>query len=91
VRRIEILGVTRANGLESDKRLFRQIYRIRIPTEVEPAVAIGNMRVRQVVLGIVDRDTEQLLWGRKSVVTTTANPPPADNSTGQYLSQTAGD
>jgi hypothetical protein len=90
VRRVEVLGVTRANGMESDKRLFRQIYRIRIPTEIEAAVAISQMRVRHVVLGIVDLESNQLLAGKRTVVTT-ADQTSGDNPSGQYLSQTAGD
>ena len=31
IRRLEVLGVTRANGVETDKRIFRQIYQVRIP------------------------------------------------------------
>jgi hypothetical protein len=53
VRRLEVLGVTRANSMEADKRLFRQVYRVRIPTEVEPAVAITT-RVARVALHLYD-------------------------------------
>jgi hypothetical protein len=91
VRRIDMLGVTRANGMESDKRIFRQIYRIRIPTEIEAEVALSQPRVRNVVLGIVDLASNQLLAGRRTVTTTTAAQIATENPVGQYLSQTAGE
>lgn len=55
VRRITVLGVTRTNGMESDKRLFRQIYQLRISTEVEDIVTLLNTRVRHVVLTLKDQ------------------------------------
>jgi hypothetical protein len=53
VRRLEVRGMTTANGQESDKRIFRHMYQVRIPTEIEQAVAIGT-RVEAVVLRIMD-------------------------------------
>lgn len=90
VRRVEILGVTRANGMESDKRLFRQIYRIRIPTEVEAEIALTHTRVANVVIGIVDKETNQLLAGRR-MVSYTAGQTYVDDPIGQYQSQIAGE
>lgn len=54
VRRITILGVSRTNSIEADKRLFRQIYQVRISTEIEDVVLLLNTRVRQVALSIMD-------------------------------------
>lgn len=48
IRRLTIMGVTRTNSMEVDKRLFRQIYRVRIPTEVEAPVSGIRSRVRKV-------------------------------------------
>jgi hypothetical protein len=65
VRRITVLGTTRTNGMEADKRLFRQIYQLRISTEIEDVVTLFTTRVRQVVLGITDMQGNQL-WGPKA-------------------------
>ena len=55
VRRLTVMGVTRANGMEADKRIFRQIYQVRIPTEIEDAVAVSSTRVSRVLLNIVNK------------------------------------
>jgi hypothetical protein len=68
VRRITVLGVSRTNSLESDKRLFRQIYQLRISTEIEDVVNLLNTRVRQVALKIMDMDYPQhQLWGPRTI------------------------
>jgi hypothetical protein len=60
IRRLEVLGVTRANGMESDKRLFRQVYQVRIPTEVEDFVTVmSTPRVRSVVVQILNMYGQQ--------------------------------
>jgi len=63
-RRLEVLGTTRTNTLESDKRIFRQIYRVRIPTEVEWPVATSHYRVKHVILSLVEKDDpeQRVLW-----------------------------
>jgi len=63
VRRITILGTTRTNSMETDKRLFRQIYQVRVSTEVEDIVTLLPTRVRQLVLTIMEKNTGELLWG----------------------------
>jgi hypothetical protein len=63
VRRITVMGVTRTNSMETDKRLFRQIYHLRIPTEIEDPVSLLTTRVRHVVLTILDRYSRTTLWG----------------------------
>jgi hypothetical protein len=65
-RRVEVLGVTRTNSMEADKRLFRQIYRVRIPTEVEWPVLYSYGRVREVILSMVTMQ-KQPVWGPKVV------------------------
>ena len=91
VRRLEVLGTTRTNGMESDKRLFRQIYRIRIPTDIESPIAISGTRVERVVLSIIEKDTGDLLWGERAIDTISPGEF-LDNETitGQYSSTTAG-
>lgn len=59
LRRLQVLGVTRANGMEVDKRLFRQVYQLRIPTEVEDPVTLLNTRVASVALSFINKDTGQ--------------------------------
>jgi hypothetical protein len=84
VRRVDMLGTTRANGMEADKRLFRQIYRVRIPTEVEDIIAVANTRVRNVLLTVIDTTSEKTVIGPDLISRT------ADQSlisTGQYRSQ----
>jgi hypothetical protein len=54
VRRVTMLGTTRTNSMEVDKRLFRQIYRVRIPTEVEAAAAASGVRVSRVSVTLTD-------------------------------------
>jgi len=63
VRRITILGTTRTNSMETDKRLFRQVYQVRVSTEVEDIVTLLPTRVRQLVLTIMEKNTGELLWG----------------------------
>jgi hypothetical protein len=92
VRRITVLGTTRANGMEVDKRLFRQVYRLRVSTEVEDPVAIATTRVAKVVLTVVARAGGAYRAGEQTT-TTTAQTPDSTSSTsnGQYRSDTAGD
>jgi hypothetical protein len=71
VRRLEVLGVTRANGVEADKRLFRQIYQVRIPTEVETPEPTITTRVGSLILKILAKDTRQLL--SQTTVSSTAD------------------
>jgi len=59
-RRLEVLGVTRANGVEADKRIFRQIYQIRIPTEVETPEPTLTTRVRSLILSVLAKNTGEL-------------------------------
>lgn len=54
VRRITVLGTTRTNSMEADKRLFRQVYQLRISTEIEDIVTLMSTRVRHVALSIMD-------------------------------------
>jgi hypothetical protein len=90
VRRLEVLGVTRANGLESDKRIFRQIYQVRIPTEVEDIVTLSTTRVRNVLMTITDMYSGRL--AREFVISRTADQTPQDPPVyGLYQSETAGD
>jgi hypothetical protein len=63
VRRITVLGVSRTNSMEADKRLFRQIYQLRISTEVEDIVTLFPTRVRHVALSLIEKRTGQLVWG----------------------------
>lgn len=86
VRRLDMLGTTRANGMEGDKRLFRQIYRVRIPTEVEDIVTTMSTRVRNVLLTIVDTTADVL--SSSSQIGRTADQTPA---LGQYRSETPGE
>jgi hypothetical protein len=91
-RRLWVLATSRTNNMEVDKRLFRQIYRLRIETEIEDVVAISQTRVKEVVLRLIDKDTGTLLMGPAEVTTTNAfkyNPPAIQ--TGQYQSQDAGE
>ena len=91
IRRLEVLGTTRTTTVESDKRLFRRIYRVRIPTEIEDLVGISTTRVQKVILSVVEKESGQLLFGQREI-TSPANPfqlPEID--TGQYQSQTAGE
>jgi len=68
VRRITVLGTTRANSLDQDKRIFRQIYQIRVCTEIEDVVTTLTTRVRQAVLRIMDMDSPQhQLWGPANI------------------------
>jgi hypothetical protein len=53
IRRLEVLAMTTSNGQESDKRIFRHLFQVRIPTEVEASVAIGS-RVQAVALTVRD-------------------------------------
>ena len=88
VRRLEVLGTTRANGMEADKRLFRQVYRVRIPTEVEDVVTTLNTRVREILLTLVDKTSGEELSG-PSVINRTADQ--SASTQGQYRSETPGD
>jgi hypothetical protein len=93
IRRLEVLGVTRGNGMEADKRLFRQIYQIRIPTEVEDFVSASETRVRHVVLDLVQIDADgQTLQRERSISAIAKTGTPLEPSIhGQYGSDSAGD
>jgi hypothetical protein len=62
VRRITVLGTTRTNSMEADKRLFRQIYQLRISTEIEDIVGALGSRVAEVILSVTDMHSNPL-WG----------------------------
>jgi hypothetical protein len=63
IRRLEVLKSTPSIGLDKDDmRIFRMIYQIRIPTEIEPIVAMGT-RVKHIVLQIVDTVSGSVLGG----------------------------
>jgi hypothetical protein len=85
VRRITIMGVSRTNSMEADKRLFRQIYQVRISTEVEDPVTLLTTRVRRLALTITDMQGNTL---RSPRYTSTINPggEPAPETPGQYQS-----
>lgn len=85
VRRLEVMGVTRANGLEADKRLFRQIYQVRIPTEVESPVPLLTTRVRDVILTLINKGTD-IVVGEYDISRTADQTPVL----GQYRSQSTG-
>jgi len=102
VRRITVMAVSRANGMEADKRIFRQIYHIRIPTEIRASQAVSNIRVRQVImtvfakttkggLSIFDKGSGDLVYGPAAVATITSGNPLDPSIPGQYQSQTAGE
>jgi hypothetical protein len=91
VRRLEVLGTTRTTTVEADKRLFRQIYRVRIPTEIEDPVGISTTRVAKVVLSVVEIESGQLLFGQREITSTASRFQLPDIDTGQYQSQTAGE
>jgi len=63
VRRITVMGTTRSNSMETDKRLFRQIYQLRISTEVEDPVSLLTTRVRHIALTILEMHGHQVVWG----------------------------
>lgn len=67
VRRITVMGVSRTNGMESDKRLFRQIYQLRISTEIEDPVLLLNTRVRHLALTIKDMYSQETVWGPNDI------------------------
>jgi hypothetical protein len=67
VRRITVLGVSRSNSMEADKRLFRQIYQLRVSTEIEDIVPLLTTRVRQVVLTIVQMYGGPVVWGERVI------------------------
>jgi len=91
VRRITIMGTTRANGMEADKRLFRQIYQVRIPTEVESMIPIATTRVAKVILDLVEMRTGQVVWGKRAVSAIGDTPQVLPGEIhGQYQSETAG-
>lgn len=60
IRRLEVLSMTTSNGQESDKRIFRHLFQVRIPTEVEAAVAIGS-RVRAVALTVFSTGSQDAI------------------------------
>ena len=88
VRRLQLLGTSRTNSMEADKRLFRQIYRVRIPTEVEAPVSLLTTRVRHVVLSIVERETGEILVGNQTVSAIGDADLLSKNISGQYQSET---
>jgi hypothetical protein len=67
VRRVDMLGTTRANSMEADKRLFRQVYRVRIPTEVEDIVPVLATRVRNVLLTVFAKETGETVIGPRLI------------------------
>jgi hypothetical protein len=86
VRRITVLGVSRTNSMEADKRLFRQIYQLRICTEIEDVVTLIHTRVRRVAIEITNKGTGQKMWGG---LATTINPggEPGFNTPGTYQTE----
>lgn len=90
LRRLEVLGVTRVTAMEADKRLFKQVYRVRIPTEIEDFVAISETRVREVVLTVVNKRSAQVI-SQEAVTATADVPDPLPYVLGQAQSQTVGD
>jgi hypothetical protein len=59
MRRIEVLSRVPAIGIDSDaKRIFRMVYRLRVPTEVEAAVVAGT-QVQKVTTTLVDTVSSQ--------------------------------
>ena len=91
VRRLEVLSTTRANGMEADKRIFRQIYQVRIPTEIEDIVSLVNTRVRNVVLTIIDTISGSTVRGPETIGRTADMTATDPSIYGQYRSETAGD
>lgn len=85
VRRITVLGTTRTNGMEADKRLFRQIYQLRVTTEIEHPATLVNTRVRHLLLTIKDMYGDTL-WGESEVGSIGGGPLPSSipGQTGQY-------
>jgi hypothetical protein len=67
VRRITVMGVSRTNSMEVDKRLFRQVYQLRVSTEVEDPVSLLTTRVRHIALTIMEMYSDQVLWGPGTV------------------------
>jgi len=91
VRRLTILGTTRTNSMEADKRLFRQIYQVRISTEVESMIPIATTRVAKVILDLVEARSGQVVWGKRAVSAIGDTPQVLPGEIhGQYRSETAG-
>jgi hypothetical protein len=67
VRRITVQGVSRTNSLDVDKRLFRQIYQLRVSTEVEDPILLLGSRVRHIALTILEKYSGQVVWGPNMV------------------------
>lgn len=65
IRRLTVLGATRTNNMEADKRLFRQIYQVRISTEIESMVPISTTRVGALLLDLVRKETGQVVWSKR--------------------------
>jgi len=84
VRRITVLGVSRTNTMEIEKRIFRQIYQLRISTEIEDIVTLLPTRVRQVVINLLEKNTGQQLWGPRSIATITPASYLSSEIPGQY-------
>jgi len=84
VRRITVLGVSRTNSMEIEKRIFRQIYQLRISTEIEDIVTLLPTRVRQVVINLLEKNTGQQLWGPRSIATITPASYLSSEIPGQY-------
>jgi hypothetical protein len=90
IRRLEVLAMTESNGQESDKRIFRHVYRVRMPTEIEAAAAIGT-RVQAVVLRVIDTLSNQQVYGPPRAITATSGPSVLDRLFGsQFQSRTSG-
>jgi hypothetical protein len=91
VRRLTVMGVTRTNAMEADKRLFRQIYQVRISTEIESMIAISTTRVAKVVIALIESRTGQKVWGERAVTAISDTPQVLPGEIhGQYRSETAG-
>ena len=69
VRRLEVMGMTTANGQDGDKRIFRHMYQVRIPTEVE-YVPTAHTRVSEIILRMTEMGTRQVVLG-PTVITAT--------------------
>jgi len=90
VRRITVLGTTRTNSMEVDKRLFRQIYRLRVTTEVEATVTTLGSRVRNIILSVTNMQRQPLAGPLKiSAIADTPEGLPPDIY-GQFEFKTAG-
>ena len=84
VRRITVMGVSRTNSMEIEKRIFRQIYQLRIPTEIEDIVTLLPTRVRQVIINLLEKNTGDHLWGPRNIAAITPASYLSSEIPGQY-------